>query len=335
MRVFVARALSALALASVVGCMPETVPAAELELGTAADEAGAVGSSGAARDDEALASSEHAAPPVASIATDTRSVSGQASPSQSAPGAAARDASAGTASAAGDAGPTAAVARLEVFTLTPAPTNASASASGAMPMGMPTAGFGALPMRPALGGRGAGSSATMPSAEICERVKMVAASGRAGNDRRVQELLASCAAQSGSAGGSATAPATMPDAPLQDEGVLSGTAVFTHAPMGVSLLLVLDGCEDGALYPVRIHAGASCADRAGIGELWDRTRGADIPDITCQGSHATQEYVRTGTPDNAWSLGGSVDSDVIGHALVIGHPNDRTLPLACGVVLGP
>lgn len=116
---------------------------------------------------------------------------------------------------------------------------------------------------------------------------------------------------------------------------LVGTAVFTPTSDGVSLLVVLDGCEDGAFYPVRIHAGTSCAGRSGIGELWDGTRGDDIPDLQCMGAHASQEYVRSQAASKAWSVGGSSESDVIGHVLVIDDPEDRTAPLACGVITAP
>jgi hypothetical protein len=116
---------------------------------------------------------------------------------------------------------------------------------------------------------------------------------------------------------------------------LEATAVFTPTAEGVSLLVVLDGCKDGALYPVRVHAGHSCADKASIGERWDGTRGEDIPDLRCMDAHASEEYVREQSADKNWSLGGAAASDVIGHVIVINDPDDRTLPIACGVIAAP
>src|SRR5205085_11571705 len=104
---------------------------------------------------------------------------------------------------------------------------------------------------------------------------------------------------------------------------------------GVELLLVLDGCRDGALYPVHIHEGGSCSDATAVGGHWDRPRGDDIPDLQCKGNHASEEYTRFDKETKPWSLGGSSASDAIGHVLVIDAADDRTLPIACGLIEAP
>jgi hypothetical protein len=233
-------------------------------------------------------------------------------------------------------GPTAAIARVE-----PLARKSGSAGSGSSPAaasgGAGGASAGGLRPPPS-------SMQEQPSAELCERLQM-ATSGRPlpGNDRLIA-LLAACAvlqqpsaaapAAAGSGGHGGANAGDLPAGQNEREPLMA-TGVFTHAPDGVALLLVLDGCKDGALYPVHIHAGHSCVDQSGIGERWDRTRGDDIPDLRCNGSHVAQEYVRSHKADKPWTLGGPSVSDVIGHALVIGDPDDRSLPLACGVITAP
>jgi len=183
-----------------------------------------------------------------------------------------------------------------------------------------------------------------PAPELCARVQQAVQSngGVPTTDRRIQSILAACAAaQQASAGSSATdggssgvTSAQAPNGP-SPTAALEGTAVFTLATDGVELLIVLDGCRDGAAYPVHIHEGRSCASPLTIGAYWDRPRGEDIPDLRCNGSHVAATYTRFDSASKHWSLGGADASNVIGRALVINDPADRTLPIACGIIEAP
>ena len=228
-------------------------------------------------------------------------------------------------------GPTTALVRIDTF----ARPDVSTGAAGAPPAPSTGSGVAGNVSRPTLN-----RTETVPP-EVCERLAQANRSpGRRPNDDpRILAILAACeamrqptagaAANSGSAGNTGDVPVAPGAARLV------GTAVFTREAEGVQLLVVLDGCKDAAMYPVRIHEGRSCADAMAIGARWDRPRGEDIPDLRCSGSHGSQEYTRFDREDKPWSLGGSSASDLIGHALVINDPEDRTLPIACGVIAAP
>ena len=84
---------------------------------------------------------------------------------------------------------------------------------------------------------------------------------------------------------------------------------------------------------MHIHQGTSCADATAQGMHWDMTRGEGIPRRHCANNTGTVTYTRPATPGStAWSVNGSMTTNIVGHAFVVHTGQDR---IGCGVIEGP
>ena len=123
-------------------------------------------------------------------------------------------------------------------------------------------------------------------------------------------------------------------APLADSG-LSGSLSLSETDAGVRIRIKLEGCTDGAEYPVHIHEGTGCADNESQGGHWgtDGIRGEGITNVVCKGNVADTTYTNPHTnADQIWTLDGNQASDPTGHAFVV-HANDEAKTrIACGVI---
>jgi Cu/Zn superoxide dismutase len=95
-------------------------------------------------------------------------------------------------------------------------------------------------------------------------------------------------------------------------------------------------CPDGE-HGVHIHEGTACADEAMQGPHWGPTRGEGIPNVTCTGMTGMAMHTRAATdPMLAWTIGGDMATDVVGHAFVVHDPApDMATPaprIGCGVI---
>jgi len=124
-------------------------------------------------------------------------------------------------------------------------------------------------------------------------------------------------------------------------GMAMGTATFTQTGSDVKVDVMLTaGCPMGGA-PVHIHQGTSCADAMTQGGHWDTTppapgRGEGIPNIMCMGATGTTTATRTPTdPALAWTVGGPMTTNVVGHVIVVHQPStDGGTPprIGCGVI---
>jgi hypothetical protein len=114
---------------------------------------------------------------------------------------------------------------------------------------------------------------------------------------------------------------------------VTGTAVFTQVSSGVELGIALTNCSDGKSYPIHVHVGTSCMDTMAPGAHWDPPRGEGIPNLICSGSRASEMYTRADSDPKPWSIGGSMDSNLVGHVVVLHDPDDTTKRIACGAIL--
>ena len=113
-------------------------------------------------------------------------------------------------------------------------------------------------------------------------------------------------------------------------GTVTGTATFTQAANGVTVVVALQNCPDGA-HGVHIHQGTSCESADTQGGHWDMTRGEGIPDVMCTGGMGTSTLTRPATdPTLAWNVGGDAATNVIGHAFVV-H-GDMGVRIGCGII---
>jgi len=124
-------------------------------------------------------------------------------------------------------------------------------------------------------------------------------------------------------------------------GMAMGTATFTQTGSDVKVDVMLTaGCPMGGA-PVHIHQGTSCMDATTQGGHWDTTppapgRGEGIPNITCMGATGTTTATRMPTdPALAWTVGGPMTTNVVGHVIVVHQPStDGGTPprIGCGVI---
>jgi pilus assembly protein FimV len=149
-------------------------------------------------------------------------------------------------------------------------------------------------------------------------------------------------------------------------GPITGSAVFTATSTGVDVVVTINGCVDAKSYPVHIHEGSSCADVASQGAHWGAAasaaggsggsggaggsagsagsggaagapamllRGEGIPEIMCKGTTGTSMLSRANTdPKLAWSVGGDMTTNVVGHVVVVHDPVAKTPRIACGKI---
>ncbi len=115
---------------------------------------------------------------------------------------------------------------------------------------------------------------------------------------------------------------------------ISGDATFHLTPTTMDISAKVGGCEPFLKgYPLRIHAGTSCADAKSIGAQWDEADAGADPLVYCNGTSGTgaSYYSRLDTDPRPWTLGGPANTNILGRVLVI-HDPVSDVPLACGVI---
>jgi len=119
-------------------------------------------------------------------------------------------------------------------------------------------------------------------------------------------------------------------------GTVTGMATFSKGTgTDVKVDVALASCVAGKSYPVHIHEGTSCASAMAQGDHWGPARGEGIPNVTCSGTTGTSTTTRPATPTNlAWTIGGDMATNVVGHAFVVHDPDVAMMPprIACGVI---
>jgi Cu/Zn superoxide dismutase len=141
------------------------------------------------------------------------------------------------------------------------------------------------------------------------------------------------------AAGTAAAPAGSAVATLAGfmGGTVTGSATFTKATgTDVAVTVALANCVPGKMYPVHIHEGTSCADAMAQGDHWGPARGEGIPLVSCGATMTgTSTLTRPAIPANlAWTIGGDVMTNVVGHAFVVHAPDVPMMPprIGCGII---
>jgi hypothetical protein len=115
---------------------------------------------------------------------------------------------------------------------------------------------------------------------------------------------------------------------------LSGTGRFTVTESGVDLAILFNGCPSTVEFRLFIQKGTDCSAGTLAGPHWNGAHGEGIPDVPCIGVSGQGRGAISRAKDDAapWSIGGSSESDVLGHALVA-YDRDSGKPLACGVIM--
>ena len=128
-----------------------------------------------------------------------------------------------------------------------------------------------------------------------------------------------------------TAVATIAQA--EGDGNISGTVTFTQVGDDVTVVYDIQNCPDGA-HQTHIHGGTGCANRAAQGMHWDGQRGEGIPDIECADGTGSLTYTREGSvaANLRWTIGGSADTNVVGHPVVIHGATNTNARIGCGVI---
>jgi hypothetical protein len=167
----------------------------------------------------------------------------------------------------------------------------------------------------------------------------VCASGGGGPQATAQidPLPVSTDAGPSDAGAAGASDAGASDAQDSDAGPplsVEGTATFEMTGSGVDLTVSINGCANGAPYPIVIHEGSDCASAMSQGPEWDPPRGEGITSLICLGnsSRGTAHYTRPASGPKPWSVGGSAASDVVGHVILIVDPVTMR-PVACGPIV--
>jgi hypothetical protein len=115
---------------------------------------------------------------------------------------------------------------------------------------------------------------------------------------------------------------------------ISAVATFHATATSMDLTATASGCEPFLKgYPVRIHAGTSCADPKSLGADLDRQEAGAEPLVNCNGTSGTGAtyYSRPDADAQPWTFGGSASTNILGRVLVIHDPVSGE-PLACGVI---
>lgn len=114
---------------------------------------------------------------------------------------------------------------------------------------------------------------------------------------------------------------------------LSGTGRFAVTDSGVDLAILFNGCPSTAELRLFIQDGTDCSTATLEGRHWNGAHGEGIPDVPCIGvsGQGRGAISRASDEDAPWTIGGSSDSDVLGHALVA-YDRATGAALACGVI---
>jgi hypothetical protein len=127
----------------------------------------------------------------------------------------------------------------------------------------------------------------------------------------------------------ASATATLLPVGSNDPAPLQGVALFRATQVGVDLEVTISGCSGLSPNPIEILEAGDCSQASLQAPLWKNGRGAGIA-TACAG-FGPLRYARRGGHPDSWTIGGSRDSDVVGHVLVV-HDEQSGQPLACGVI---
>ena len=150
---------------------------------------------------------------------------------------------------------------------------------------------------------------------------MGGAAGEAGMGGAAGEATAAMGGAGGAGGSGPKAPP------------VTGSVVFSRTTNGVTVGIALAMCADGKTYPIHIHAGTTCESMESTMGHWDPPRGENIPDITCMGSTANVSYTRTSDDAKPWTIGPPMESNIVGHVVVLHDPDDPSQKIACGPIL--
>jgi hypothetical protein len=210
-------------------------------------------------------------------------------------------------------------------------SGSDASAAGAT--GSAGAGGTGMGAGLAAGSGGEGGAAADPAAGaagMTGAAGMVAGTDAAGMGAGGMDAMAPTGAAGMPAPTTGTAGAGGADAPAS----ITGTASFSSSSSGVSLMLMVSGCQMGKEYPIHIHQGSSCESEMAQGPHWDMTRGEGIPGIRCGMRQGATAVVRPNTdPATAWTIGDGSPTDVIGHVIVIHDADNPMQRIACGAIV--
>jgi Cu/Zn superoxide dismutase len=183
------------------------------------------------------------------------------------------------------------------------------------------------PAAPTGGGGGMAAAAGMGGAGGMAAAAGMGGAGGAGG------MGGAAGGGAGAGAGDASAVATI--MPFGDGNMVTGTATFTQTGTDVMLVVSLMNCPDGE-HGVHIHEGTSCADATMQGAHWGPTRGEGIPNVMCTGNAGMAMVTRAATDAMlAWSVGGDMASDIVGHAFVVHAATDSADPMVrigCGVI---
>jgi hypothetical protein len=115
---------------------------------------------------------------------------------------------------------------------------------------------------------------------------------------------------------------------------LRGTATFNVTQSGVDLSIMARNCAASVRLQFFIQAGGDCSDETISGPRWQDGRGDGIPDVACLGVSGQGRAALTRSSDEArpWTIGGSSDTNVLGHAFVA-YDAESGAAVACGVIM--
>ena len=115
---------------------------------------------------------------------------------------------------------------------------------------------------------------------------------------------------------------------------IAGVATFHAIPASMDVSATVSGCEPFLKgYPLRIHAGSSCADPKSLGADLDQEDAGAEPLVYCNGTagNGAAYYSRPSTDARPWTFGGPTSTNILGRVLVIHDPVSGA-PLACGEI---
>jgi hypothetical protein len=111
-----------------------------------------------------------------------------------------------------------------------------------------------------------------------------------------------------------------------------GVVTFTNLGPSIEISIALTQCQNGKSYPIHIHTGTSCADEMSQGGHWDPPRGEGIPNVACSNAIGMVLTQRDSSDAKPWTVGPPMESNVVGHVMVLHDPDDPTKRIACGEI---
>jgi Cu/Zn superoxide dismutase len=136
----------------------------------------------------------------------------------------------------------------------------------------------------------------------------------------------------GTAGAGGAAPKTAQAEIIGvNNNTISGTATFTETAGIVKLVVNVSGCPAGT-HAFHLHANASCENNADAAGAHWVPKGENLTTLTCAADGGGQATF-TAPSANYWTIGGSADTDILKHAIVVHAAADPTAGarIGCGV----